>query len=251
MRWFALLLLCLVTSGARAEEAGHPLTLWRVDGSANSVYLLGSIHLLRAGDHPLPHAIDAAYADAEVLIMELDMDDLDPAGAQAAFNRAGVMTDGTTLRDLMGEEYYRAAEQAAAAIDVPLDMLASSEPWLAAMTVELMMLYRIGFNPMLGVEMFLMSRAVADQKPIEGLEEVEEQLEFLDGLFHGLQLALEKVASQAEVAGGSAHQDLLDPLDVVLELDDHRWHEVDGQMDVGVVGHHRGHGRRRPRGRLP
>ena len=158
MRWFALLLLCVFTSGARAEEAGHPLTLWRVDGSANSVYLLGSIHLLRAGDHPLPHAIDAAYADAEVLIMELDMDDLDPAGAQAAFNRAGVMTDGTTLRDLMGEEYYRAAEQAAAAIDVPLDMLASSEPWLAAMTVELMMLYRLGFNPMLGVEMTMTNR---------------------------------------------------------------------------------------------
>ena len=182
MRWFALLLLCVVTSGARAEEAGHPLTLWRVDGSANSVYLLGSIHLLRAGDHPLPHAIDAAYADAEVLIMELDMDDLDPAGAQAAFNRAGVMTDGTTLRDLMGEEYYRAAEQAAAAIDVPLDMLASSEPWLAAMTVELMMLYRLGFNPMLGVEMTMTNRAAADGKPIEGLETIDEQLGFLDGL---------------------------------------------------------------------
>jgi hypothetical protein len=182
IRWFALLLLCVVASAPRAEEAGHPLTLWRVDGSANSVYLLGSIHLLRAEDHPLPRAIDAAYADADVLIMELDMDDLDPAGAQAAFNRAGVMTDGTTLRDLMGEEHYRAAEQAAAAIDVPLDMLASSEPWLAAMTVELMMLYRLGFNPMLGVEMTMTNRAAADGKPIEGLETVDEQLGFLDGL---------------------------------------------------------------------
>ena len=114
--------------------------------------------------------------------MELDMDDLDPAGAQAAFNRAGVMTDGTTLRDLMGEEYYRAAEQAAAAIDVPLDMLASSEPWLAAMTVELMMLYRLGFNPMLGVKMTMTNRAAADGKPIEGLETIDEQLGFLDGL---------------------------------------------------------------------
>ena len=182
MRWFTLLLLCLVAGAPRAEDAGHPLTLWRVDGAANSVYLLGSIHLLRAEDYPLPRAIDAAYADAEVVIMELDMDDLDPVRTQAAFNQAGVITDGTTLRDLMGEEYYRAAEEAAAVIDVPLDMLASSEPWLAAITVELMMLYRLGFNPMLGVEMTMTNRAVADGKPIEGLETVDEQLGFFDGL---------------------------------------------------------------------
>ena len=182
MRWFAFLLLCVAATAPRAEDAGHPLTLWRVDGAENSVYLLGSIHLLRAEDHPLPRAIDAAYADAEVLVMELDMDDLDPARTQAAFNSAGVMSDGTTLRELMGEEYYRAAEEAAAVIDVPLDMLASSEPWLAAMTVELMMLYRMGFDPMLGVEMTMTNRATADGKPIEGLETVEQQLGFLDGL---------------------------------------------------------------------
>ena len=182
MRWIALLLACVVASAPRAEDAGHPLTLWRVDGTANSVYLLGSIHLLRAEDHPLPRMIDAAYADAEIVVMELDMDDLDPARTQAAFNRAGVMTDGTTLRELLGEEHFRAAEEAAAVIDVPLDMLASSEPWLAAITVELMMLYRMGFNPLLGVEMTMTSRAAADGKPIEGRETVEEQIGFLDGL---------------------------------------------------------------------
>ena len=55
--------------------------------------------------------IDEAYDDAEVIVMELDMDDLDPAYTQAAFNRAGVMSDGTTLRDLMGDAAYAEAEQ--------------------------------------------------------------------------------------------------------------------------------------------
>ena len=176
------MMLLVATAALCAEDAGHPLTLWRVDGAENSVYLLGSIHLLRAEDHPLPRAMQAAYADAEIVVMEIDMDDLDPARSQAAFNNAGVMTDGTTLRDMMGEEYYQAAEKAAAVIDVPLDMLAKSEPWLAAMTVELMMLYRMGFNPMLGVEMTMTNLATADGKPIEGLETFEEQLGFLDGL---------------------------------------------------------------------
>ncbi|MDJ0793689.1 MAG: TraB/GumN family protein [Woeseiaceae bacterium] len=174
------LLLILCAAPALAET--HPVTMWRIDGAANSIYLLGSIHLLREQDHPLPSVIDTAYEDAEVVVMELDMDDLDPVYTQAAFNKAGVLRDGRTLQDLMGDELYAEAEVAAEVVDIPLDLLAQSEPWLAAMTVELMALYRIGFNPMYGVEMTMTSRAAADGKPIEGLETVEEQLSFLDGL---------------------------------------------------------------------
>jgi uncharacterized protein YbaP (TraB family) len=178
----ACLALWLATSPGLADEAGHPVTMWQIEGASNTVYLLGSIHLLRAEDHPLPRVIDDAYADAEIIVMELDMDDLDPVYTQAAFNEAGVMTDGSTLKDLMGEDLYSQAEAAADVVDIPLDMLAQSEPWLAAMTVELMLLYRIGFNPLLGVEMTMTSRAAADGKPIAGLETVDEQLGFLDGL---------------------------------------------------------------------
>ncbi len=176
-----LLLLSLLLANAALAE-GHPVTMWRVDGATNSVYLLGSIHLLREQDHPLPSVIDTAYEDAEVVVMELDMDDLDPVYTQSAFNRAGVLRDGRTLRDLMGEELYAEAERAARVVDIPIDLLSQSEPWLAAMTVELMALYRIGFNPMYGVEMTMTSRAARDGKPIEGLETVDEQLSFLDGL---------------------------------------------------------------------
>ena len=156
--------------------------MWQVEGQTNSIYILGSIHLLREQDYPLPSVIDSAYDDAEVIVMELDMDDLDPVYTQMAFNRAGVMTDGRTLRDLMGDEAYSQAVKLAEIADIPLDMLAQSEPWLAAMTVEIMLLYRIGFDPALGVEMTMTSRATRDGKPIEGLETVDEQLAFLDGL---------------------------------------------------------------------
>lgn len=176
------IMLALIGLPVWADSDGHPVTLWRAQGQSNSIYLLGSIHLLRAEDHPLPSVIDSAYEDAEVLIMELDMDDLDPVATQQLFNQNGVLRDGRTLRDLMGEELYARAATAAEVIDIPIDMLAKSEPWLAAITVEMMMLYRIGFNPVLGVEMHMTSRAAADGKPIQGLEAIEEQLAFLDGL---------------------------------------------------------------------
>lgn len=172
----------LISSPLSADTDGHPVTLWRVTGLANTVYLLGSIHLLRPEDHPLPAVIDEVYRDAEILIMELDMDDLDSARAQQLFNSNGVLRDDRTLRDLMGEEAYERAALAAEAIDIPIDMLAKSEPWLAAVTVEMMALYRIGFNPLYGIETYMTRKAAEDNKPIEGLEDVEQQLDFLDGL---------------------------------------------------------------------
>jgi len=181
---FGILLLVAFAS-AWGDTEGHPVTLWRAQGINNSVYLL-----LRAEDHPLPSVIDSAYEDADVLIMELDMDDLDGVATQRLFNQNGVLRDDTTLRDLMGETLYRRAALAAEAGDIPIDMLAKSEPWLAAITVEMMALYRIGFNPTLGIEMHMTSRAVKDGKRIEGLEEIEEQLAFLDGLSMPAQRAM-------------------------------------------------------------
>ena len=182
MKRFLAGLILLFTAAAFAHDTGHPVSLWRIDGDTNTVFLLGSVHLLREQDHPLPPVIDAAYDEADVIVMELDMDDLDPVYTQTAFTNAGVMTDGTTLKDLMGDAAYSEAQDAAAIVDIPLEMLAQSEPWLAAITVELMMLYRIGFIPALGVEMTMTARATGDNKPIEGLETVDEQLAFLDGL---------------------------------------------------------------------
>jgi hypothetical protein len=71
---------------------------------------------------------------------------------------------------------------AAAAIDIPLDMLDKTEPWYAAMMIEVMMLSRIGFDPTKGVEMYLLEKAIADGKPVEGFETLAEQIGFLDGL---------------------------------------------------------------------
>lgn len=181
MRKFLTLASLLFATVANAETK-HPLTMWQVDGKANTVFILGSVHLLREQDHPLPSKIDDAYAEAESIVMEIDMDDLDPIAMQAMVTKLGVLTDGRTLADIMGPELYAKAEEAAAAMDIPLNMLAQTEPWLAAITIEQMALARIGFNPSYGIEMHVMAKATRDGKQIDGFETVDEQLSFLDGL---------------------------------------------------------------------
>jgi uncharacterized protein len=182
MRRLLIALLWLAPLGGWADTGGHPVSMWMVEGAHNHIYLLGSIHLLRAQDHPLPAVIDAAYDDADTLLMELDMDDLDPVAMQTLVTSLGVIQDGRTLRDLMGQSLYEEAVRSAAAVDIPLDMLAKSEPWLAAITIEQLALTRIGFNPNFGIEMHLAGKAAADGKEILGLETMQEQLGYLDGL---------------------------------------------------------------------
>lgn len=196
--WFVL----LPAVSAFADQANHPVTMWQINGDHNRVYLLGSVHLLRAADHPLPAIIDRVYKDAELIIMEMDVDDVDPIEAQKLVTELGLIKDDRSLSDLMGPNLYAEAEAFAANVDIPLAMLASSEPWLAAVTVEQLMLTRIGFNPKYGIENHLATKAATDQKEIIGLETVRQQLEFLDHMTLDAQrsLLLQSLKESNEIA---------------------------------------------------
>ena len=57
---------------AKATESIKRPLLWKVSDADNSVYLLGSFHLLKPDDYPLPLEVDRAFDDAESLLFEVD-----------------------------------------------------------------------------------------------------------------------------------------------------------------------------------
>ena len=201
-KWVSVLALLLAGFPAFAAENGHPLSMWQIDGASNSIYLLGSIHMLREKDHPIPSAIYDAYSQAEALIMEIDMDDIDPVADQALATDLGLIQDGRALPDLMGPDLYAEAEALAEALQIPLRLLEKSEPWYAAINVEMMMLMRIGFNPMHGIEFHLAEIARRDNKEIFGLETTRQQLEILDTLSLPTQrdLLIQTLSDSAELS---------------------------------------------------
>lgn len=174
--------MAMLSAPVSAADGEQMLPIWQVDGGQNRIFLLGSIHLLREQDHPLPGEIYAAYEEAETLIMELDMDDIDPVATQAMTTELGLIENGGTLTDLLGPQIYAEAAALAAAAEIPLNLLDRAEPWYAAMNVEMMLLMRMGFNPALGIESHMMERAISDNKEIRGFETMRQQLGFLDGL---------------------------------------------------------------------
>ena len=169
----------LLSLPALADD--HAVTMWQLNGERNTIYLLGSIHLLRESDYPLPAEIDTAYADADTLYMEVDVDDLDEMDTVVAMREYGV-TAGKTLADMMGQERFSEVEMLAAELGIPMFMIANLEPWAAALMAEVAMLMQMGFDPQFGVETHLQARAEVDGKEILGFEEAREQLAMLDSL---------------------------------------------------------------------
>lgn len=195
---FGIALLVILPGLAAGDSL---LPLWQLNGNNNRVYLLGSIHLLRETDLPLPEGILRAYRDAEAIVMELDTDDLDMAAAQALTVELGILGENSSLAAVLGPVAFAEAESLAASAEIPLEMLAKTEPWLAAISVEQILLTRLGFNAAFGLEQQVTNLAIADGKSITGLETLRQQLEILDGLPAGVQqeLLLQVLADGAEL----------------------------------------------------
>lgn len=184
-----LLAAVLAALAPHAGTARDRSILWTVKGTHNTVYLLGSIHVLRPGDGGLPAAAEAAYADAEQLVMEIDMDDpasADPVELLGAMQRTALLPQGTSLRDVLGGD-YASVESRARQAGVDLAVLDRFAPWLVAVTLMQVELARRGFAPELGIEHSLANRAGEDGKAIAGLETAEQQFAAMGGLPLGQQ----------------------------------------------------------------
>jgi uncharacterized protein len=177
-RWAGVCAALLVWSpGAHAADQQHHI-LWSLQGKTNKVYLLGSVHLLKESE-TLPAAIDSAYADAEKLMMEIDMDDLDPLDMQQAVTDLAMLPPEQTLQQQLGTQVYERFTSKARALGIEPAMLDRFQPWFAAITLVQLQLMKMGFDPQSGVERRLTGRAASDRKPIEGLETAREQLEIM------------------------------------------------------------------------
>jgi uncharacterized protein len=161
--------------------AEHQNILWSLKGKTNTVYLLGSVHFLKPSEK-LPAAVDAAYADAERLLMEIDMDDLDPLHAQQVTLELGMLPSGETLESQLGAATYAKVSEQARAIGIEPVMLNRFRPWLAALTLVQLQLVKMGLDPSAGVEQRFVARAAADHKEITGLETLRDQLAMMANL---------------------------------------------------------------------
>ena len=171
-------LLCAVSVSAQAEPAA-----WRVTGEdTGELLLLGSIHYLRQEDYPLPSNIDELYQQADTLVMELDLDDLDTLSVENLFVEAGTLPPGSSLQTVLTPAVYELAETRSAEFGLDLAFATRLEPWLVAITLMDLGMNALGFNASRGLEQHLLRRATSDGKQVLGLETLEDQIHVFDQL---------------------------------------------------------------------
>jgi uncharacterized protein len=172
--------LLLFAFGAQTVSARGETSVWSMKGARNTVYLAGSVHALPKDDSTFPEQLERAYSAADVIVLEVDLDDMNPLDAIKFITANGTLPANQSLEDIVGAEPYARVTRLAASLEVPEFVIAKLEPWSAALILTQYALTRTGFDPQLGIDMQITERARADGKAVEGLETVIDQLSVFD-----------------------------------------------------------------------
>ena len=173
--------LLLFSCVAQLASARGESSVWTVKGKTNTVYFAGSVHALPKAHADFPEQLERAYQAADVVVLEVDLDDMNPLEAVQFITANGTLPATQTLADVIGAQDYARVTQLATDLGVPEVAITKLEPWAAALVLTQFALNKTGFDANLGIDMQITERAKADFKPVEGLETVIDQLSVFDG----------------------------------------------------------------------
>ena len=153
--------------------------LWSMQTEKNSIYFLGSIHLLKKDSYPLAAAIENAYEDCTSIVFEADLDAMKDPGFQALMLSLGLYPEGQTIEQDISRETYEALKEKVKSAGLPMAQFSRFKPWIFGQTLTVIELQRLGFNVMYGIDTYFYSKARKDKKKMIFLESAEYQLKLL------------------------------------------------------------------------
>ncbi len=185
--WLLLVVpLCLLAAGVvdAADSRFDRGLLWRIEtaGSAPS-YLFGTMHSDDPGVVQLAPPVQQAFDRAEAVTLELTLDPQSLVSLTAAL----LMTDGTRLPSLLGQDLFERAVEALADHGIPEALVAHMKPWAVAVT-----LMTPPARDGTVLDHALYQRALVEGKPVDALETVAEQVALFDALTREQQILLLK-----------------------------------------------------------
>lgn len=177
----------LAQSSAAAGVAGDGPALWVVRDADSTIYLFGTVHVLRPETVWLSPRVEAAFDSAPTVYFEISN-----PGDQAAMiplvQRHGLSPD-QPLSHRVGSGDLTLLDAAARTVGLTALQMDPMKPWSAALILSVSPLVAAGYDLDSGVEIVLRARAVEAGKTVAGLETMAEQVGFLAGFSEAAQLA--------------------------------------------------------------
>ena len=186
-----ILMTCLTLSLGVTETAFVGLSfaqdsakscLWSVQSETNTIYLLGSLHVLKPDAYPLATAIENAYAASQKIVFETDLAAMADPAVQMKMLTAGLYPEGQSLFQNLSAGTRQMLEKKIAELGLPAESFARFKPWFMAVTLGMLELQRMGFNPAYGIDMYFYGKAKQNEKTIGSLEPIDYQLDLLSNM---------------------------------------------------------------------
>lgn len=171
---------------APAPIQGEGPALWVVKDADSTLYLFGSVHVLRPTTGWSSPRVEAAFDSASDIWFEISNPD-DQAAIMPLIQQHGLSPE-TPLSSRLTPQESAELDAAAQAMGASAAQLQPMKPWLAALSLSVAPLIKAGYDPKSGVELVLKARAEAAGKPIHGFETIDKQIGILAGLPDDVQL---------------------------------------------------------------
>jgi uncharacterized protein YbaP (TraB family) len=175
---FVLFLVTLISG----EHAFAQSSVWQVRKGANTLYLGGSVHMLRASDFPLPKEFDLAFEKSSVLALETDVTRLESPDSMLPYL---MLPAGKTLRTELDAQTFQKLEKVCGELGLPLEAFMQMTPGAVLMTLAAAQIQGAGFTSS-GVDNHYQERARKEGKKQIFLETPVEQLALVNELGEGL-----------------------------------------------------------------
>lgn len=153
--------------------------LWEVKGKTNTVFLLGSMHVMKDDMYPLAPEIEAAYKRAGVVAFEADLKALESPEFVMKLMAKATYPEGESLQQKLSPAMYSLLASNLQSPFLTMEAINKFKPWMAAMTILVLEMQKHGFNAQNGLDKHFFARAVEDKKALDHFE----SLEFQMGLF--------------------------------------------------------------------
>jgi len=171
-----------VTGKGGAEPAvihARP-ALWAVSDADTTIYLFGTVHMLRPEVHWFEGDVKQAFDRSDSLVVEVAKED--PAQLGPVIGRLAANTDGPKATELLNPKQRARYLAALKAYSLPPEAMDRYDPWYISINLSIIPLMQLGYSQDLGVDKVLEAAADRSGKPVMGFETAEEQLGFFDSL---------------------------------------------------------------------
>ena len=166
--------------------------IYKIQSDTNTVYLLGSIHVLAEEYYPLTRAFSYAYYNSQKVVFEIDPEILFSPEASKKNEKYYTFQNGKTLQTVLSPGTYRLLKKRLKTLGIDIKDVHKFKPWVVYLTMSGRVDSSIDFRPDLGIENHFYRMAKDAGKPTGGLESIQDQLDVFDTLPMNVQEALLK-----------------------------------------------------------